>query len=188
MKRTVLITLAAAFMLFMAIVMVIFIIKGERTQWLLAMSGIIVGSLPLGLLFAKRIPFPTLAIIGFYFFMVWSLFFGSILGFYTKYKWWDTPMHFYKGAYLSLIAITIYKLLIPYSERKNLSKWALFLFCLGLSMAASTLWEIWEYTGDLLVTNIMQLGGNFDTMEDLTAGCIGAMLASIYAGVRKQRV
>jgi peptidoglycan/LPS O-acetylase OafA/YrhL len=188
LKRAVLISLAAAFMLFMAIVMIIFIIKGGRTRWLLAMSGIIVGALPLGLLFVKSNPFPTPAIIGFYFFMVWSLFFGSIMGFYMKYKWWDTPMHFYKGVYLSLIAITIYKLLIPHSERKNLSKWALFLFCLGLSMAASTLWEIWEFTGDLLVTNIMQLGGNFDTMEDLTAGFIGALLASIYAGVRKQRV
>jgi peptidoglycan/LPS O-acetylase OafA/YrhL len=184
----VLISLAVAFMLFMAVLMIYFIVKGGRTRWLLSMSGIIVGALPLGLLFAKNNSVPTLAIVGFYFFMVWSLFFGSILGYYIKYKWWDTPMHFYKGAYLSLIAITIYKLLVPDHKRKNLSKWALFLFCLGLSMAASTFWEIWEYVGDLLVTNIMQLGGNFDTMEDLTAGFAGALLASIYATVRKQRV
>ncbi|MFP5115153.1 membrane-spanning protein [Bacillaceae bacterium C204] len=188
MKRKILIILGSIFVLFMIVLFIFFLIKGESSKWQVALGGIIVCGLPILLIFKKNIPFNLPSIFGFYLFIFCTTYLGSIGDFYLRYKWWDSSIHFYKGIYTACVGITLYKLMIPEQVRKDTSRWIISLFVLSLSVLASVLWEIYEFVGDLTVTHIMQLGGNKDTMYDLLCGFFGGLIITIYAYFRKQEV
>ncbi|MCL6573566.1 MAG: hypothetical protein K6T88_18085 [Bacillus sp. (in: Bacteria)] len=70
-------------------------------------------ALPFLLLLKKNNPFNLPIIIGYYLFILWSLFLGSIVSFYLHFKWWDSTLHFFKGLYVAFVGITLFKLFIP---------------------------------------------------------------------------
>jgi hypothetical protein len=188
LKRKVIIILSIVFILFMAVLFIYYLMKGDSSRWQVALGGMVVGGLPLLLLFLKHIPFNIPIVIGYYIFLFCSTYLGSIANFYLEYKWWDITIHFYKGLYVGFVGITLYKLLIPPHVRKDISQWILFLFVLSLAVVASALWEVYEFVGDQFFTHTMQRGGNTDTMIDLITGIAGGLLVAIYARVRKHRV
>ncbi|NHC38840.1 membrane-spanning protein [Bacillus sp. MM2020_1] len=188
MRRKILIILGSIFALFMIILFIFFLVKGESSKWQVALGGFFVSGLPILLIFKKNIPFNLPTIIGFYLFIFCSTFLGSIGDFYLKYKWWDSTIHFYKGIYMACFGITLYKLMIPEQVRIGTSRWILSLFVLSLSVLASVLWEIYEFLGDQTFTHIMQLGGNKDTMYDLLCGVLGGLIITIYSYFRKEKV
>jgi len=188
LKRKDLILFGSIFVLFMIILFIFYLFKGESSKWQVALGGIIVCGLPVLLIFKKNNPFNVPSIVGFYLFIFCSTYLGSIADFYLKYKWWDSTIHFYKGMYVALVGITLYKLMIPEQVRSDTSRWIFSLFILSLSVLASVLWEIYEFIGDQTFTHIMQLGGNKDTMYDLLCGLSGGLLAAIYGYIRKEKV
>ncbi|MEO2075490.1 MAG: membrane-spanning protein [Bacillus sp. (in: firmicutes)] len=189
MKRKLILILSMTFIIFMISLVVYYLIKGDSSRWQVATGGIFVSALPLLLLFKKNIPFNIPLILGYYLFIFCSLFLGSISSFYLHFKWWDSTLHFYKGLYVALAGITLYKICIPVNVRNDLSKWILFLFILSLAALASVIWEVYEFLGDLTpITHTMQRGGNTDTMLDLLFGLAGGLLIAIYSIVRKQNV
>ncbi|MCH6269328.1 MULTISPECIES: membrane-spanning protein [Neobacillus] len=188
MWRKVLAVLSTIFILFMAVLFIIYIMKGDSTRWQVALGGILVSALPLFLLRFKKNPFNLPIIIGYYFFLFCTLYLGSISSFYLHYKWWDSTLHFYKGVYVGIVGIALFKNMITTKARNDVSSWILFLFVLSLSVLASALWEIYEFLGDITFTHTMQRGGNKDTMLDLLFGLAGGILVAVYAKVRKQTV
>jgi hypothetical protein len=188
LKRKILIVLGSIFVLFMIVLFIFYLIKGESSKWQVALGGIIVSGLPVLLIFKKNIAFNLSTIVGFYLFIFCTTYLGSIGDFYLKYKWWDSTIHFYKGMYVACVGITLYKLMIPAKVRKDTSKWIVSIFVLSLAVLASVLWEIYEFIGDLTFTHIMQLGGNKDTMYDLLCGIAGGLIVAIYAFFQKQKV
>lgn len=188
MKRKILILLGSIFVLFMIVLFIFFLVKGQPSKWQVALGGIIVCALPILLIFKKNIPFNLPSIVGFYLFIFCTTYLGTIGDFYLKYRWWDSTIHFYKGVYVACVGITLYKLMIPEQVRKDTSHWIISIFVLSLSVLASVLWEIYEFIGDLTFTHIMQLGGNKDTMYDLLCGFSGGLLIAIYAYFRKPKV
>ncbi len=188
MKRKVIISFSVLFILFMAGVCIYYLIKGDSSRWQVAVGGIFTSALPLLLLRMKNNPFNIPIILGYYLFLFCSLFLGSISSFYINYKWWDSTLHFYKGIYVGIVGITLYKIFIPEKARTDVSVWMIFLFVLSLSVFASVLWEIYEFVGDLTFTKTMQRGGNKDTMYDLICGVAGGLLPAIYSLIRKQKV
>jgi hypothetical protein len=172
----------------MIILFIFYLFKGESSKWQVALGGIIVCGLPVLLIFKKNNPFNVPSIVGFYLFIFCSTYLGSIADFYLKYKWWDSTIHFYKGIYVALVGITLYKLMIPEQVRFDTSRGMLSLFVLSLAVLASMFWEIYEFIGDLTLTHTMQLGGNKDTMYDLLCGFAGGLIIAIYAFFRKQKV
>lgn len=187
MKRIIIITFSVLLMLFMSILFVMYLIKGDSSRWQVSLGGFLVSALPLFLLFLKKNPINITILLSYYVFLFCTIYLGSIKSFYIKFKWWDSTFHWYKGVLIGFIAITLFKLLIPGEARKDVSRWMLFLFVLSLSVLSSIIWEIFEFLGDLTFTHTMQRGGNTDTMYDLLFGTIGGLLAAIYSGV-KQRV
>lgn len=185
MNRKWLIGLSTLFIVFMAILFIYYFKKGDDSRWQVALGGIGVSALPLLLLFAKRNPFNLPLIIGYYVFILCTTYLGSIASFYLKHRWWDSTIHFYKGILVGLFGIALYKLFVPGSARKEVSRPILFLFTFSLAVSSSVLWEIYEFTGDQFFTHTMQLGGNKDTMFDLLAGTGGGLIAGIYAAARK---
>jgi hypothetical protein len=175
-------------MIFMTGLFIYYLFKQDSSRWQVSLGGIVVSGLPLLLLFLKKNPFNIPIIIGYYVFLFWTIFLGSISSFYIRFKWWDSPIHFYKGGLISFIAIALYKRFFPPGVRKEASRWVIFLFVLSLSVTASTVWEIYEFIGDLTITHTMQMGGNKDTMTDLTCGAAGALIIAIYSSIRKEKV
>jgi peptidoglycan/LPS O-acetylase OafA/YrhL len=185
LKRKIIIILSVLFIIFMAALFVYYLIKGDSSRWQVAVGGIVVSALPLFLLFMKNNPFNIPILIAYYLFIFCTIFLGSIAGFYLRFKWWDSPLHFYKGILVGFFAIVIYKQLIPEQMRHNVSRWIIFLFVLSLSVTAGVIWEIYEFIGDQTFTHTMQLGGNTDTMVDLICGTAGGLLTAVYSVFRR---
>jgi hypothetical protein len=183
--RKVIVIFSVLFTVFMAGLFIYYLMKEDSSRWQVSLGGIIVSALPLLLLKLKKNPFNTPIIISYFIFLFCTLFLGSITSFYIRYKWYDSPLHFYKGALLSFIAISLYKHLLSEQARRETSRWALFLFVLGFSTTGSTIWEIYEFLGDLTITHTMQMGGNKDTMTDLSLGTCGALIVAIYSCFRR---
>ncbi len=188
MKRKIIWIFSILFILFMAVLFVFYLIKGDSSRWQVALGGILASALPLLLLRLKNNPFNIPIIIIYYIFLFCTLFLGSIASYYLHYKWWDSTLHFFKGWYIGFIGIALYKRWIPKKATKDVSAFILFLFVLSLAVLSSVLWEIYEFLGDLTFTHTMQRGGNKDTMYDLLCGVAGGLIAAIYSLIRKKRV
>ena len=185
-KRKVIIVCSMVFIVFMLVLFIFYLIKGDNSRWQVSLGGIFLSALPLLLLYIKTNPLTIPLIIGYYVFLVSSLFLGSIKSFYNDLTWWDTIVHFYKGAYIGLIGIILYKVFIPEQYRRGISRWLLSLFVLSLAVLASVLWEVYEFVGDVFFTDTMQKGGNKDTMVDLISGLAGGLVIAIYASIKKR--
>lgn len=118
-----------------------------------------------------------------------SLFLGEIHSFYYKYWWWDTMLHTLSGSILGFIGfLLIFTLNKTVKIGIHLSPFflAFFSFCFAVTMGA--LWEIFEFSMDLIFGLTMQKGLE-DTMLDLIADSIGAIFASLigYLYIKKVR-
>ncbi|EKN65768.1 hypothetical protein BABA_18437 [Neobacillus bataviensis LMG 21833] len=188
MKRKVILIFSICFIIFMTVLCIYYLVKGDSSRWQVALGGILVSTLPLLLLRMKQIPFNIPILLGFYFFIFCSLFLGSIASFYLHYKWWDSTVHFYKGMFIGFVGIALYKQMIPEKVRQDVSSGILFLFVLSLAVLAGILWEVYEFVGDLTFTRTMQRGGNTDTMYDLLCGVAGGLIVAFYSLIRKKKV
>lgn len=188
MKRKIILIMSIVYILISTVLLILFLIKGDSSRWQVALGGIVVSALPLLLLFLRENPFNIPSIIGYFLTILFTTYLGSIASFYSRYNWWDSTIHFYKGLYVGLVGITLYKLLIPGKVRNDVSRWIIFLFVLSLAVTSTVLWEIYEFVGDLFFTHTMQLGGNKDTMLDLLFGLTGGLIAALYASMRKTKV
>ncbi|ULT55206.1 membrane-spanning protein [Neobacillus drentensis] len=188
MKRKVTISLSILFSLGMAGLFIFYLIKHDHTRWQVALGGIFVSLLPLGLLKMKNNPFNTPIIVSYYLFLFCSLYLGSISSFYLHFEWWDSTLHFFKGMFVGFVGISLYKHWVPPHTRSNVSTGILFLFVLSLAVSSSVLWEIYEFVGDLTLTHTMQRGGNKDTMLDLLCGFAGGLITAFYSLLRKRSI
>lgn len=89
---------------------------------------------------------------------------------------------------MGFVGISLYKLLIATRIQAEISRWAIFLFVLSISVNATVLWEVYEFLGDLTFTHTMQSGGNTDTMYDMILGMTSALLTAIYSMKRRQKL
>ncbi|MDP4084631.1 MAG: membrane-spanning protein [Bacillota bacterium] len=186
MKKKIINILSLTFILFLMVLFFYYFKKSDSSRWPVALGGVGVCALPL--LLRKNNPFPLQIVLGYYLLVFCTTFLGSIASFYYRFEWWDSAVHFYKGILVGFIAITIFKLFISTSIRKNISKWMLFLFILSFTDLTAVLWEIYEFFLDTFFTDTMQLGGNKDTMMDLIFGTLGSFLVSIYSIFRKDKI
>lgn len=107
-------------------------------------------------------------------FIALSLVLGSFFKFYEDFVWWDLFLHFVAGI---IFAYPGYCL--AYKGAKNVKNYMAFYVPLCVSVTASALWEIYEFTGDMMFMMHMQGNGISDTMEDLTACFVAAIVTSI---------
>lgn len=107
-------------------------------------------------------------------FVFFAYFLGSIINLYNKVYCYDTIMHFLSGFATSFLAIDILK-------RNNVKYKNIIIniiFILGFSALVAVLWEIFEFSTDIIFKKDAQnvlATGIYDTMKDI----ISAMLATI---------
>ncbi|MBN2458240.1 hypothetical protein JXB31_03870 [Candidatus Woesearchaeota archaeon] len=107
-----------------------------------------------------------------------ALFLGEVHQYYTRYWWWDVVMHTGSGIVLGFAGFII--VFILYHEQKVRTSplfIAVFSFCFAVSIGV--LWEIVEFSIDMLCNTNMQKSGIVDTMWDLIVDSAGALITSI---------
>ena len=158
-------------------------------QWLTALTTaavILTTLLPLilGRRFRVFIPpeFEVLAVV----FLFASLFLGEVRGYYLRFWWWDIALHTASGFLLGILGFLLVHVL---NETENVEVHlrprfvALFAFMFAVGLGA--LWEIFEYSMDVIFGMDMQkamLGdpsGLTDTMWDLIVDTVGAAVIAV---------
>lgn len=113
--------------------------------------------------------------LGILFFTFFAQYLGAMLKFYTIIPIYDLLLHFASGSLLVLLADYMYTLLLHRHKDYSIPTVIRLTFCGLASIASAAVWEIWEYSGDKLIG--LQSQGNLDdTMTDIVAGSIGAIL------------
>lgn len=112
-------------------------------------------------------------------FIFLSMFLGKLCDFYSIFPWWDKMLHTLSGVLLSIIALSLYKSLRGRDELQTKDSLLIITFILCFAIAMGALWEIFEFTTDLLFNLNSQKGSLQDTMGDLIADTAGALFTSI---------
>jgi hypothetical protein len=109
-----------------------------------------------------------------------SLYLGSLRSFYYRFWWWDLMLHTAAGLNLGFIGFfSLYFI----NRNKNidliLSPLFIALFTFAFAVCLGTLWEIFEFSMDVIFGLNMQKSGLVDTMWDLIVDCIGSGIAAV---------
>lgn len=109
---------------------------------------------------------------------------GSVLEFYSKIAWYDLLMHTLFGYLGGIIGLFF---ACKLSDINKLKPAFVMLVCFAVSMMFAALWEIFEFSGDVLLGNTAQ-GAHVtlpdgsvvtpvrDTMEDMICNLLGAIV------------
>ncbi len=139
-----------------------------------------------------------------------SIFFGSILGFYTLFSHWDSFLHFLSGILFSLVGLILFFSIQDKELARQVRPAVAILFALFFSAACGLVWEIYEFTIDSLAKMNMQRWqskltitewlalknhsnrsnpGLIDTMWDLLSAALGSLASIPLLGymIRKSR-
>jgi hypothetical protein len=123
-------------------------------------------------------------------FVYLTLYLGSANDYYEHYPWFDVALHFLSGILLGMVGFTlVYMLNESESKKLRLSPGFVAFFAVTFSMAVSVVWELFEYSGDLMFGYNMQESGLPDTMGDFTVNAIGALIVAFigYLWMRKRK-
>ncbi len=137
---------------------------------------------------------------------------GEIHNFYDLFFWWDVMLHTFSGFIIGYIGfLIIYTLNRNPNVQIQMSLFGVCAFAFCFALACGAFWEIFEWSGDMLLGMNMQKGvyvkdvselapyinrwgrfmdpGLVDTMEDIIVDAVGALTAAIfgYFTIRKSR-
>ncbi len=107
--------------------------------------------------------------------------FGIDFGLYTKFHWFDIPMHLIGGIAIAISA-NIFIDAVQKEHRAENMNWQLrAIFIISLVVLAAVLWEFGEFTVDTLIYHHPHFQpSNADTMKDLFMGLLGGTMTAIY--------
>lgn len=112
-------------------------------------------------------------------FACFTQYFGMMLNFYDRYRWYDLAMHGSSGVLLVLVGFYVYQLLTR-RQGNGYPAYALpVVFSTLFSVAGAAVWEIYEFSVDSLLGLHTQLGSLYDTMTDIVAGSAGAAVGAL---------
>lgn len=129
-------------------------------------------------------------------FVITALVIGDGFGQYERFWWWDDLLHTVSGIITGIVG---FLLVYFFNARYNMNLSPLFVavFAFAFAVTMGVLWEITEFTIDLLFGADMQrwnlpptavlIGSDFqgsglrDTMSDLIVACVGALGSSTLA-------
>lgn len=158
-------------------------------QCLLGIAAILV---PARLMRRWDVEIPRVMFLMYIAFLYCAIFLGEVRSFYYNVPHWDTILHTFSGAMLGALGFSMIAI-FNNTERipLNLSPMfiAMFAFCFALALGG--VWEIYEFTMDVVFGTNMQkfalddgtlLVGQAalsDTMKDIIVDAIGALVMSV---------
>ncbi len=107
-----------------------------------------------------------------------SVFLGEVRGFYTTLWWWDIVLHGCASVILGLLGfITLF--ILYYEGQIRASPKLIAFFSFSFALAIGALWEIFEFSMDIVFKMNMQRSGLMDTMGDLIADAAFALIVAL---------
>lgn len=157
-------------------------------QCLLGVAAIVV---PARLMRRWDIEIPKTMFLMYVGFLYCAIFLGEVRSFYYTVPHWDTILHICSGAMLGALGFSMIAV-FNNTERipLNLSPLFVSVFAFCFAMALGAVWEIYEFSADVLLGTNMQkfalddgtqlLGQNAlrDTMKDIIVDALGAVATS----------
>ncbi len=113
-------------------------------------------------------------------FIFCSQWLGSYFRFYDIFSWWDILLHTASGfiiSYCAVIILYVFDREGTLLKSENYRFVALFTFI--ASTASACIWEIFEFTSDILLKTNTQHGSLQDTMTDMIVCVIGGLIFSL---------
>ncbi|WP_246514219.1 MULTISPECIES: hypothetical protein [Exiguobacterium] len=165
------------FVLFMAIILVASVIEEAWFDASVAAAGIVSGLIPFILEKVFKTEFDAKMKVAYILFLFASQYLGSIVGLYSN-GWWDTFLHVLSGIFIAFLGYDFFSRLDD-DIRLEMPKRFVFVYIVVFAMAGAALWEMYEFTSDLVLNTTMQGNGNDDTMVDIVAGSLGGIIAAL---------
>lgn len=116
----------------------------------------------------------------YYLFILFAYYLGCIINLYNITWWYDIVIHFISGIVSGYLGYYVLKRMGLYQKDKKLFN---FLFCFAFSLMIAGLWEIGEFSMDIVSGSNLQHSletGVTDTMEDVICGTLGGMLYATF--------
>jgi hypothetical protein len=135
-----------------------------------------------------KIDIPNYMEILYFIFLYCAIYLGEVRNFYYLIPHWDLILHAFSGAMLGALGFTLAIIVNESSKIKTeLSPFFISLFSFSFALAVGTIWEIYEYTCDGILSlnmqkyaleNGTQLIGRqalSDTMQDIIVNAISSL-------------
>jgi hypothetical protein len=177
MKRKLVIIISLFYTVLMGVLAVIYLLDNQNFKFLISISGVFCGVIPLIMLLFTKIKLNLSFLLSYILFLFCSQFLGSIRGWYGL-GWWDVFLHYMSGILIAFFAIAVFERLVPQEASNNISPWFIFLYILSIATIGGVIWEFYEFSMDQLFGMTLQGGGNRDTMIDLIADTLGGLTIS----------
>lgn len=155
--------------------------------------GLFVMTLPSIINKRFSIQIPSIVEVLYYIFLYCAIYLGEVRSFYYFIPFWDTILHAFSGAMLGALGFSLVSMLNrEVSHYVRLSPFFIALFAFSFALAFGSLWEIYEFSMDVIFKTNMQkyityegvvLVGNealLDTMKDIIVDSISALSVSIF--------
>ena len=133
----------------------------------------------LNLLFKTKFGF--VVITSYQIFLILSLLVGSLWRLYKMWDPFDKIVHFGSGVMIALLAYALFK----ESKNNKISLFWLFMLTFSVVMMCGGVWEIWEFTTDILFHNDAQVTEDLigrmaimDTMYDIICDFVGGLIGA----------
>lgn len=163
--------------------------------------GIVVMKIPSFIEKKKSIKIPDIMEIIYFVFLYCAIYLGEVRDFYYIIPYWDDILHAFSGVMLGALGIILVSFLNDVEHIElELNPFFISFFAFCFALAAGTVWEIYEFTADGLLSLNMQkfalsdgtqLVGRralSDTMQDLIVDSGSALMISVigYFNLKKQ--
>ncbi len=156
----------------------LFALSGVQVGWGLLIANLLTLWAPAAFMFITRIKLSDGFQYGYAAFITGASLIGSSLGGYGAIPHWDTIVHVYSGTLLAWFGFIVATSAEP-SIKRPLPLWLKNVFAFMTPLAFAAGWEIYEFTSDRLWGTSMQAGGLEDTIVDMLAALLGAIVALI---------
>lgn len=153
-------------------------ISGVEVKWGLLLANLLTLWVPALFTLVTRIELSDGFQIGYAAFITGASLVGSALGGYGSIPNWDTIVHIYSGTLLAWFGFVV----ANHAEKSintPLPLWLKNVVAFMTPLAFAAAWEIYEYASDVLLGTSMQAGGLEDTIVDMLAALLGAVVALI---------
>jgi hypothetical protein len=161
------------------LVLILFIYRGEWELILNTSFILILMFIPSLLKRHYEIFIPFIVRLWIVSFIFFTVFLGEIGRFYANVPLWDKFLHLESGFLISTSGYILIYLLNNHKNGKlQLSPFFITLFAISFSLALGVVWEVIEFVADIY-WGLMWQNGNTDTMMDLIAAGIGAIILGV---------
>lgn len=138
-------------------------------------------------LLKTKVKMPSLIYVSSVIFIFMSQYLGNAIGLYFKIKHWDKVLHFTSGLILGILGYAIFLNLVHKEAREKMSPWCSIIFSFLFGSACAGIWEIYEFTVDHLFGLLCQNNSLVDTMSDIIAGTITALIIAIILWIHQNK-